>query len=166
MRNSGISTPSTTMVAVMQLLRGLERVGPDGLDAGHLNRLRLLCDRYDPESFSEHLAWSSHGADYLNDLLPVPYTEQTLARVCDHVDLVQSVLGRRMLLENPATYLLFAQSTIPETEFLAEVARRTGCGCSRGPGWTRCPLTGWFPKARWRRSTARCAPACRIRRRR
>ena len=107
---------------------GLSIGGPDGLDAGHLNRLRLLCDRYDPESFSEHLAWSSHGADYLNDLLPVPYTEQTLARVCDHVDLVQSVLGRRMLLENPATYLLFAQSTIPETEFLAEVARRTGCG--------------------------------------
>jgi len=107
---------------------GLSIGGPDRLDAGHLNRLRLLCDRYEPESFSEHLAWSSHGSDYLNDLLPLPYTEQTLARVCDHVDQVQSVLGRRMLLENPATYLLFAQSTIPETEFLAEVARRTGCG--------------------------------------
>lgn len=87
------------------------------LDAGHLARLRALCDRYEPESFSEHLAWSSHGAEYLNDLLPLPYTSGTLAAVCDHVDQVQQVLGRRMLLENPATYVLFAQSDIPETEY-------------------------------------------------
>ena len=107
---------------------GLSIGGARGLDPTHLQRLRNLCDRYEPESFSEHLAWSSHGADYLNDLLPLPYTPETLAIVCDHVDQVQSVLGRQMLLENPATYLLFAQSTIPETEFLAEVARRTGCG--------------------------------------
>lgn len=98
------------------------------LDAGHLARLRALCDRYEPESFSEHLAWSSHGAEYLNDLLPLPYTSGTLAAVCDHVDQVQQVLGRRMLLENPATYVLFAQSDIPETEFLAQIAARTGCG--------------------------------------
>ena len=107
---------------------GLSIGGARGLDPTHLQRLRNLCDRYEPESFSEHLAWSSHGADYLNDLLPLPYTDETLAIVCDHVDQVQEALGRRMLLENPATYLLFAQSTIPETEFLAEVARRTGCG--------------------------------------
>lgn len=98
------------------------------LDAGHLARLRALCDRYEPESFSEHLAWSSHGAEYLNDLLPLPYTSGTVAAVCDHVDQVQQVLGRRMLLENPATYVLFAQSDIPETEFLAQIAARTGCG--------------------------------------
>lgn len=107
---------------------GLSIGGAAGLDAAHLARLRALCDRYQPESFSEHLAWSSHGAEYLNDLLPLPYCEETLARVCDHVDQVQEALGRRMLLENPATYLLFAASTIPETEFLAAIAARTGCG--------------------------------------
>jgi uncharacterized protein (UPF0276 family) len=107
---------------------GLSIGGARGLDADHLERLRRLCDRYEPDSFSEHLAWSSHGAEYLNDLLPLPYTGETLGLVCDHVDHVQSVLRRRMLLENPATYLCFAQSTIPEAEFLAEVARRTGCG--------------------------------------
>jgi uncharacterized protein (UPF0276 family) len=107
---------------------GLSIGGTRGLDLDHLRRLKALCDRYEPESFSEHLAWSSHGAEYLNDLLPLPYTTETLALVVEHVDQVQSVLGRRMLLENPATYVLFAQSTIPETEFLAEVARRTGCG--------------------------------------
>ena len=107
---------------------GLSIGGARGLDQDHLDRVRLLCDRYEPDSFSEHLAWSSHGAEYLNDLLPLPYTDETLTLVCDHVDAVQSVLRRRMLLENPASYLCFAQSTIPETEFLAEVARRTGCG--------------------------------------
>ena len=107
---------------------GLSIGGAQGLDAAHLRRLRQLCDRYQPESFSEHLAWSSHGAEYLNDLLPLPYTRQTLALVSDHVDQVQQALGRRMLLENPSTYVLFEQSTIPEVDFLTEVARRTGCG--------------------------------------
>ena len=107
---------------------GLSIGGAGGLDEAHLQRLRRLCDRYEPQSFSEHLAWSSHGADHLNDLLPLPYTDETLTLVCDHVDRVQTVLGRRMLLENPATYLCFAQSNIPETEFLTEVACRTGCG--------------------------------------
>jgi uncharacterized protein (UPF0276 family) len=107
---------------------GLSIGGPGPLNRDHLLRLRALCDRYEPESFSEHLAWSSHGADYLNDLLPLPYTEETLAIVCDHVDEVQEVLGRRMLLENPSTYVLFEQSTIPEVDFLTEVARRCGCG--------------------------------------
>ena len=103
-------------------------IGGGDLDRDHLARLRALCDRYDPASFSEHLAWSSHGGDYLNDLLPLPYTPETLATVCGHIDQVQDVLGRRMLLENPSTYVLFQQSTIPETAFLAEIARRTGCG--------------------------------------
>lgn len=107
---------------------GLSIGGARGLDKDHLARLRRLCDRYEPESFSEHLAWSSHGAEYLNDLLPLPYTPETLRLVCDHVDQVQEALGRQMLLENPATYLSFAQSTIDETAFLNEVARRTGCG--------------------------------------
>jgi len=98
------------------------------LDPGHLARLKLLCDRYEPESFSEHLAWSSHDTVFLNDLLPLPYTEETLSHVAAHIDQVQETLNRQMLLENPATYLLFEESTIEETEFLAELARRTGCG--------------------------------------
>jgi hypothetical protein len=98
------------------------------LDQDHLGRLRALCDRYAPESFSEHLAWSSHGDTYLNDLLPLPYTQATLARVVEHVDEVQTALGRQMLLENPSTYIGFSQSTIAEVDFIAEVSRRTGCG--------------------------------------
>ncbi|GBD47735.1 MNIO family bufferin maturase [Methylopila sp. Yamaguchi] len=107
---------------------GLSIGGAGPLDCAHLARLRSLCDRYAPESFSEHLAWSTHDGVFLNDLLPLPYTAETLAQVIAHVDETQSALGRRMLLENPATYVLFAESDIPETEFLAEVARRTGCG--------------------------------------
>lgn len=107
---------------------GLSIGGPDRPDAAHLKRLRDLITRYQPASFSEHLAWSSHGSDYLNDLLPLPYTPETLQLVCDHVDEVQATLGCRLLLENPSTYVLFAQSTLDETEFLAEIARRTGCG--------------------------------------
>ncbi|MQB45508.1 DUF692 domain-containing protein [Rhizobium sp. ICMP 5592] len=98
------------------------------LDMDHLARLKIVCDRYDPESFSEHLAWSTHDTTFLNDLLPLPYTDTTLAQVCAHIDQVQTLLGRQMLLENPATYLLFEESTIEETDFLAEIVRRTGCG--------------------------------------
>ena len=98
------------------------------LDRDHLARLKRLCDRYDPASFSEHLAWSSHGEVYLNDLLPLPYTDETLGRIVGHVDQVQHALNREMLLENPSTYLQFTESTIPESEFLAEISRRTGCG--------------------------------------
>ena len=98
------------------------------LDRAHLARLKTLCDRYQPESFSEHLAWSTHDSVFLNDLLPLPYTQETLRRVAGHIDEVQDALGRQMLLENPATYVLFAESTIEETAFLAEIARRTGCG--------------------------------------
>jgi uncharacterized protein len=107
---------------------GLSIGSMQNLDREHLARLKALCDRYAPQSFSEHLAWSSHDTVFLNDLLPLPYTPETLNRIVDHVDQVQSVLRRQMLLENPATYLLFAESTIPETEFLSEIARRTGCG--------------------------------------
>jgi uncharacterized protein (UPF0276 family) len=107
---------------------GLSIGGEAALDRDHLQRLRRLCDRYQPQSFSEHLAWSSHDGAFLNDLLPLPYTEQTLQRVIAHVEQTQAALGRRILLENPATYLQFAASTIPETEFLAEIAARTGCG--------------------------------------
>jgi uncharacterized protein (UPF0276 family) len=107
---------------------GLSIGGETPLDKEHLSRLKVLCDRYDPESFSEHLAWSSHGDVYLNDLLPLPYTKKTLDRIVSHVDRVQDILQREMLLENPSTYLQFEESDIPETEFLAEISRRTGCG--------------------------------------
>lgn len=98
------------------------------LDKTHLGRLKNLVDRYDPQSFSEHLAWSTHDTGFLNDLLPLPYTQETLARVTEHVDQTQQTLGRRMLLENPSTYVLFAESTIDEIDFLDTVAERTGCG--------------------------------------
>ena len=107
---------------------GLSIGSAEPLDRRHLARLRALCDRYEPQSFSEHLAWSSHGGDFLNDLLPLPYTRRTLARVIDNVDAAQNALGRQMLLENPATYVAFAQIEFDEQDFLAEVARRTGCG--------------------------------------
>jgi hypothetical protein len=98
------------------------------LDREHLARLKIVCDRYEPESFSEHLAWSSHDMVFLNDLLPLPYTEETLSRIADHIYEVQNTLKRQMLLENPATYLLFEESTIGETDFLADIVHRTGCG--------------------------------------
>jgi hypothetical protein len=107
---------------------GLSIGGRRALDRAHLRRLRELADRYEPGLFSEHLAWSTHETGYLADLLPLPYTAETLARVCDHVDETQEAVGRRMLLENPATYVTFAESTYEEAAFVAEVARRTGCG--------------------------------------
>jgi hypothetical protein len=107
---------------------GLSIGGEGHLDRDHLARLRRLCDWLAPASFSEHLAWSTHEGMFLNDLLPLPYTDGTLARVCRHIDEVQDALGRRMLLENPSTYLAFAESDWEETAFLAEIARRTGCG--------------------------------------
>ncbi len=107
---------------------GLSIGGECGLDVAHLDRLAALIDRYAPESFSEHLAWSSHGGVFLDDLLPLPYNRDCLNRVCAHVDQVQTRLGRRMLLENPATYVEFAASTFTEAEFIGEVVARTGCG--------------------------------------
>ena len=107
---------------------GLSIGGEGALDPDHLTRLKRLCDRVNPASFSEHLAWSSHDSAFLNDLLPLPYTDATLARVADHIQQVQDVLGRRMLLENPSSYLAFAESTWSEPDFLRELTRRTGCG--------------------------------------
>ncbi len=107
---------------------GLSIGGEDPPDRTHLARLKRLVDWLQPAVFSEHLAWSSHGGTFFNDLLPLPYTDQTLARVARHIDEVQQVLGRRILLENPATYIAFAETTREETDFLAEIVSRTGCG--------------------------------------
>ena len=104
-------------------------IGADGpLDIAHLDRLAALLDRYSPQSFSEHLAWSTHGGVFFNDLLPLPYHSATLTRVCDHIDQTQAHLRRRILLENPATYVEFAASTLDEATFITEIIRRTGCG--------------------------------------
>ena len=107
---------------------GLSIGGEGRLDPEHLARLKKLVDWINPASFSEHLAWSTHDSAFFNDLLPLPYTNETLGRVVDHVNEVQDVLQRPMLLENPSSYLKFAESTWLETDFLAEVARQTGCG--------------------------------------
>lgn len=107
---------------------GLSIGGEGPLSQAHLARLAVLIERYQPQSFSEHLAWSSHGPVFLNDLLPLAYDDATLKRVCEHVDQVQTTLKRPMLLENPSTYLQFQRSTLDETDFIREVIRRTGCG--------------------------------------
>lgn len=107
---------------------GLSIGGEGALDVDHMARLKHLCDWLQPASFSEHLAWSTHDRHFLNDLLPLPYTDATLRRICDHIGQLQDLLGRQMLLENPSSYLAFEESTWNEPAFLDEVARRTGCG--------------------------------------
>jgi uncharacterized protein len=102
--------------------------GPDRLDVSHLVRFRDLVTRYEPALVSEHLAWSSHGGTFFNDLLPLPYTKTTFDTVCDHIDQFQEAIRRPILLENPSTYVAFASSTMSETDFIRAVAQRTGCG--------------------------------------
>lgn len=107
---------------------GLSLGGEQPPDEAHLGRLDALLRRFQPAVFSEHLAWSSHGGVFYNDLLPVQYDRATLDRICEHIDRVQARLQRRMLLENPATYVEFRASTMSEPDFLREILRRTGCG--------------------------------------
>ena len=107
---------------------GLSVGSAEGVDRRHLDRIKGLVDRFQPAMVSEHLAWSQAGGAYLNHLLPLPYTEESLAAVCRNVEEVQTTLGRRVLVENPSGYLRFAASTIPEPEFLSALTARTGCG--------------------------------------
>lgn len=107
---------------------GMSIGGPQPLDPAHLKRFAALVGRYEPALVSEHLAWSTHGATYYNDLLPLPYNAASLNHVCDHIDQMQAALRRPILLENPSTYVAFADSTLSETRFLQAVAARTGCG--------------------------------------
>lgn len=102
--------------------------GEAPIDRDHLARVARLVHDLNPASFSEHLAWSTHDSAYFSDLLPLPYTTQSLTRICEHIDTVQEAVGRKLLLENPASYLAFTESTWAEPDFLAEIARRTGCG--------------------------------------
>jgi uncharacterized protein (UPF0276 family) len=98
------------------------------LDRRHLHRFKALIERIEPMLVSEHLAWSAIDGTYLNDLLPLPYTEASLDLFCRHVEEAQEGLGRRLLIENPSSYLRYRYSPIPEAEFIAEIACRTGCG--------------------------------------
>ncbi|MEM7257769.1 MAG: DUF692 domain-containing protein [Pseudomonadota bacterium] len=107
---------------------GLSIGSADGLDHNHLNRVAALVDRFEPESFSEHLAWSTHDSQFFSDLLPLPYNRPTEDLVCDHIDQIQTLLGRQMLLENPSNYLALKDSVYAEQEFIGNVIKRTGCG--------------------------------------
>ncbi|MEL7466511.1 MAG: DUF692 domain-containing protein [Pseudomonadota bacterium] len=131
----GAGGPPHRMLEEVRALRplslhgvGLSIGGEGRLDRDHLNRLKALIERFQPASFSEHLAWSTHDDVYFNDLLPLPYNAATLTRVADHIDEAQEALGVRMLLENPSSYTELAGSDMSEIDFLTEVARRTGCG--------------------------------------
>lgn len=106
---------------------GLSLGGAAPLNTQHLQQLKRLCERYPPALVSEHLAWAGDGHQFLGDLLPIAYTSATLARTVDHVAQLQDVLGRRVLIENPATYLTFSDSHLREAEFLAELSARSGC---------------------------------------
>jgi uncharacterized protein (UPF0276 family) len=98
-----------------------------GIDRAHLKRVRALVDQVDPIFVSGHLAWSTHEGEYLNDLLPLPYDNETLQLVAQHLDEVQDGLGRPYLVENPSSYVGFGASTMNEVEFLGELVHRTGC---------------------------------------
>jgi uncharacterized protein len=107
---------------------GLSLGSAEGIDPAHLERIRKVAERIEPGLMSEHIAWNVVGGTYLADLLPLPMTEEALDVVCRHVDQTQSYLKRRILVENPSTYIAFGNSIIPEWEFMAAVAARTGCG--------------------------------------
>ncbi len=107
---------------------GLSLGSASGIDRAHLERLRRLVSYCDPVLVSEHLSWSAIDGISLNDLLPLPYTEETLDIVAGNIEAVQEDIGRMILIENPSRYLRFRHSTVPEPEFLAELVRRTGCG--------------------------------------
>lgn len=123
---------------------GLSLGSAGGLDPTHLERLAALVDRLAPALVSEHLSWSVTGGAYLNDLLPLPYTEESLDLVARHIDQVQGRLGRRLLIENPSSYLRYKASTIPEVEFVNALVRRTGCGllCDVNNVYVTCQNVG------------------------
>jgi uncharacterized protein (UPF0276 family) len=106
---------------------GLSLGSADALDSRHLEKLARLVDRFEPALVSEHLCWSSFAGRHANDLLPLPFTEEALDHLVARVDAVQEKLRRTILVENVSSYLTFSQSTIPEWEFVSEVARRAGC---------------------------------------
>ena len=128
---------------------GLSLGSADGLDVAHLDRVQQVAERVEPTLVSEHIAWSVSGGSYLADLLPLPMTEEALAAVSRNVDQMQSRLRHRILVENPSTYMQFRHSTIPEWEFMAAVAARTGCGilCDINNIYVSAKNHGWDASA-------------------
>ena len=128
---------------------GLSLGSADGVADAHLARVRSVIERFEPGLVSEHLAWSIVDGIHLADLLPLPLTEEALAVVCRNVDRVQTFLRRRILLENPSTYLRFSHSTIPEPDFITAIAKRTGCGvlCDVNNIYVSASNHGWDASA-------------------
>jgi uncharacterized protein (UPF0276 family) len=126
---------------------GLSIGSVDDLDFAHLARIREVVRRFDPALVSEHVSWSVVGGAYLADLLPLPMTEEALAVVCRHVEQTQAYLKRQILIENPSSYLQYRHSSIPEWEFIAAVAERTGCGilCDVNNIYVSSCNHGWDP---------------------
>ena len=106
---------------------GLSLGSSDPLNLTHLKKLKALFDRFEPVFISEHLSWSSVSGRFLNELLPLPYTPESLEQVCSKIDEIQDTLKRPLLIENITRYLTWRASTLPEGEFMAEVVQRTGC---------------------------------------
>jgi uncharacterized protein (UPF0276 family) len=107
---------------------GLSLGSAERVSRGHLQNIKDLIAIYEPFQVSDHASWSMSGNAHLNDLLPLPYTEETLAVLCRNINETQEFLARRILVENPSTYLAFRESTMSEWEFMNEAAQRTGCG--------------------------------------
>lgn len=128
---------------------GLSLGSAEGLDPAHLERIKRVAERIEPGLMSEHIAWSVANGNYLADLLPLPMTEEALDVACRHVDQMQTYLKRAILVENPSTYVTFRHSTIPEWEFMAAVAARTGCGilCDVNNIYVSCQNHGWAASA-------------------
>ena len=134
---------------------GMSLGSADGLDSGHITRFKALVERYRPALVSEHLAWTGVAGTYLNDLLPLPLTEESLAVVSVNVDRLQQAVGRQILVENPSSYLAYTHSTIAEPDFLAALSSRTGCGLildvnnvyvsAANLGWDALEYLGYFP---------------------
>lgn len=139
---------------------GLSLGSADPLDRRHLTQLKNLIDRFCPGFVSEHLCWSSIGGVYLNDLLPLPYTEEALVHIGDRIAQTQDFLGRQILIENVSSYLRFQHSSIAEWEFLAAVAQRADCGIlldvnniyisSRNHGFSADEYLAYMPRERVR----------------
>ena len=135
---------------------GLSLGSAEGIDPAHLERIRRVAERIEPGLMSEHIAWNVVGGTYLADLLPLPMTEEALDVVCRHVDQTQNYLKRRILVENPSTYIAFGNSIIPEWEFMSAVAQRTGCGMlcdvnnifvsAHNHGWNACAYIAALPR--------------------
>jgi uncharacterized protein (UPF0276 family) len=128
---------------------GLSLGSAEGIDRAHLERIGKVAERIEPGLMSEHIAWNMVDGTYLSDLLPLPMTEEALQVVCRHVDQTQNHLKRRILVENPSTYVAFGCSIIPEWEFMAAVAARTGCGilCDVNNICVSAHNHGWDPSA-------------------